>query len=143
MPNGVIDIEDNARSKCRNIELINLLLAEIGFGSLEKMGGDLRTDEESNLPIKKIERENTTEFGILFPEQNDGTSQKSEQSSEERRKGRDHRWQSLIGSGHYQEGNELSDDDRRQQKKTHIEKLAGISDEFHGEWRGTGRFESL
>jgi len=87
LPNRIVDIKDHSRSKSRDIEAINLLLAEIRLGCLEEMGRHLGTNQEGDVLMDKIQGEYTAELWIFLPQHNNGTFEEAEEATNQRRPG--------------------------------------------------------
>lgn len=115
----VIDIENNAAAESRDIELVNLLLTEIRLGGLEEVGGNLMTNQESNLLVENIQSEDTAELRIFMAEHHNGTFYEFNKSSNKRPRG-DHWRETLCRSRHYKCRDELSHQEGGRYQQPHI-----------------------
>lgn len=91
LPNRIIHIENNARSKRRDIEAIHLLLTQICFNRLEKMRRNLRSDQKGDVFIDQIECEDTPELGILLAQQHNRAFEEAEETADDRNRRFDYR----------------------------------------------------
>ncbi len=97
LPDGVVDVEDDARAEGGHVELVDLLLAHLGLVPLEEVRRHLGADEEGDLAAEDGDGEDAAEAGVLLPDHRDRPPHEAEQPAHQRRR-RDGRREALLAA---------------------------------------------